>query len=98
VLLSQHILTSSLECLPDRFRSLSQVPNAFSNHHLVFRSDVLLLEGLSENFGNLLSRSSCVNSKNKLRVLQNELSQVLVLKLSFFDIVSDGEDIDPIVR
>lgn len=57
VLLGQHILAGGLEGGADRSGRLDHIPNAFSNQHLVFRSLVLLLEGLSEDFSDLLRRS-----------------------------------------
>jgi hypothetical protein len=43
----------------------------------------------------LLCRSCRVASKNELWILQKEFSQVLVLKLRFFNVVSDWQSINP---
>jgi len=95
VLYGQHILAGGLESGPNRVRRLKHIPDALSDHHLVFRSQVLLLEGLSKDFGDLLCRSCRVASKNELWILQKEFSQVLVLKLRFFNVVSDWQSINP---
>ncbi len=95
MLLGQHILASGLECRTDGGRCLDHITNAFSNQHLVFRSLVLLLEGLSEDFGDLLGRSRGVAAQNELGIFQQELSQVLILNLRLLNIVSDGKSVDP---
>jgi len=95
VLLGQHILASGLEGRTDGGGRLDHITNAFSNQHLVFRSLVLLLEGLSEDFCDLLSRSRRLAAQNEFRIFQQELSQVLILGLRLFHIVSDGESVNP---
>jgi hypothetical protein len=47
VLFGQHILAGSLESGPNGVGCLKQVPDALSDLDLVFRNQVLLLEGLS---------------------------------------------------
>lgn len=90
-------MASCLERLADRCGSLNQVPHTVGNHHLVFSSQVLLLESLSKYLGDLLGCSGGVAPENKLRILGDELSQVLVLKLSLFHVVSDRKSVNPVV-
>lgn len=78
-------------------RVVSQVAHCISHHHLVSLSEVLLLEGFSQNLNNLVDSSLGVAGEQSLGLLTNHFAHKFELQLCLLDVVSDGEETDPVL-